>query len=370
MNGQNRNTFTEHPLITREQTYCLDRKLVTIHSEDRDVCAWPNSAFFEITLPQPLTNVQSIRLIESNFPSINDVFTTIKQNTKMSFSVTIAGTTHLLQITIEQGLYSPVQIVNELTNRMNNAVSSLVTPGYTNFVVIYNEVNQKIWFGNKQHQFTLLCDKIEEYSDPTNSSYVNCQVLPPNEINQCKSTKWGLPYFLGFNKEPYIATQTPLSTPLNYEYKNATFDPFYNWLPGGGYYVVAPNVINTLGENVFYLDMFEYNQMDELQPYPIRINSTKNNTYGGKVNSSFAKIPFLGVPVSQYFDSRNSLLQNFSHFYPPLERVSKLKFRFRYHNGNLVSFSNNDFSFTLQFDCFRDEIARDLKLRVPAQYRM
>jgi hypothetical protein len=253
---------------------------------------------------------------------------------------------------------------------MNNAVSSLVTPGYTNFVVIYNEVNQKIWFGNKQHQFTLLCDKIEEYSDPTNSSYVNCQVLPPNEINQCKSTKWGLPYFLGFNKEPYIATQTPLSTPLNYEYKNATFDPFYNWLPGGGYYVVAPNVINTLGENVFYLDMFEYNQMDELQPYPIRINSTKNNTYGGKVNSSFAKIPFLGVPVSQYFDSRNSLLQNFSHFYPPLERVSKLKFRFRYHNGNLVSFSNNDFSFTLQFDCFRDEIARDLKLRIPAQYRM
>jgi hypothetical protein len=368
MNGQNRNTFTEHPLIPREQTYCLDRKLVTIHSEDRDVCAWPNSSFFEITLPQPLTNVQSIRLIESNFPSINDVFTTIKQNTKMSFSVTISGTTHLLQITIEQGLYSPVQMVNELTNRMNNAVSSLVTPGYTNFVVIYNEVNQKIWFGNKQHTFTLLCDKIEEYSDPTNSLYVNCQVLPPNEINQCKSTKWGLPYFLGFNKEPYLATQTPV--PLNYEYKNATFDPFYNWLPAGGYYVVAPNVINTLGENVFYLDMFEYNQMDELQPYPIRINSTKNNTYGGKVNSSFAKIPFLGVPVSQYFDSRNSLLQNFSHFYPPLERVSKLKFRFRYHNGNLVSFSNNDFSFTLQFDCFRDEIARDLKLRIPAQYRM
>ena len=74
MNGQNRNTFTEHPLIAREQTYCLDRKLVTIHSEDRDVCAWPNSAYFEITLPQPMTNVQSIRLIETNFPSINDVF--------------------------------------------------------------------------------------------------------------------------------------------------------------------------------------------------------------------------------------------------------------------------------------------------------
>jgi hypothetical protein len=128
-------------------------------------------------------------------------------------------------------------------------------PGYTNFVVIYNEVNQKLWFGNKQDPFTLLCDKIEDYSDPNNSQYVNCQVLPPNEISYCKNTKWGLPYFLGFNKEPYVATQTLV--PLNNEYKNAIFDPFYNWLPAGGYYVVAPNVINTLGENVFYLDMFE-----------------------------------------------------------------------------------------------------------------
>jgi hypothetical protein len=200
--------------------------------------------------------------------------------------------------------------------------------------------------------------------------YINCRVLPPNELIQCRNTKWGLPYFLGFNKEPYIAIQTPATTPLNYEYKNAAFDPFYNWLPGGGYYIESPNVINTLGETVFYLDMFEYNQMDELQPYPRRVNSTTNNTYGGRVNSSFAKIPFLGVPVSQYFDSRNSLLQNFSHFFPPLERISKLKFKFRYHDGSLVSFSNNDFNFTLQFDCFRDEIARDLKLRVPAQYRM
>ena len=370
MNGQNRNTFIEHPLITREQTYCLDRKLVTIHSEDRDVCAWPNSALFEITLPQSLTNVQSIRLIESNFPSINDVFTTIKQNTKMSFSVTISSSTHFLQITIEQGLYSPVQMANELTNLMNKAVSDAIVPGYNNFVVIYNDVNQKLWFGNKTDPFTLLCDKIEEYSEASNSAYTNCQVLPPNEISYCRNTKWGLPYFLGFNKESYVATQTPVSVPLNNEYKNATFDIFYNWLPGGGYYVVAPNVINTLGENVFYMDMFEYNQIDELQPYPRRINSTTNNTYGGKVNSSFAKIPILGVPVSQYFDSRNSLLQNFSHFYPPLERVSKLKFKFRYHGGNLVNFSNNDFSFTLQFDCYRDEIARELKLRVPAQYRM
>ena len=32
-----------HPLIQREQTYVLNRKLVSIHSEDRDYAKWPNS---------------------------------------------------------------------------------------------------------------------------------------------------------------------------------------------------------------------------------------------------------------------------------------------------------------------------------------
>ena len=371
MNGQNRNIYTEHPLIAREQTFALDRKLVTIHSEDRDIAAWPSSSHFEITLPEPITNIQSIRLIESNFPSINDVFTTIKQNTKMSFSVTISSSVYNLHIEIQSGLYSPIQMANEITNCMNNAVANMVPPifpGYDKFTVIYNEVNQRLWFGNKEHKFSILADKIEEYSDPSNNLYVNCRVLPPNEINHSRNTKWGLPYYLGFNKELYTATYS--SKNIDLYYKNPAFDPFYLWLPAGGYYIIPPNVINTLGDNVFYLDMFEYNQMNELHPYPRKTNSTVNNSYGGRVKSAFAKIPILGVPVSQYFDSRNSLLQNMSHFFPPLERVSKLKVRFRYHDGTLVNFSNNDLSFTLQFDCYRDEIARDLKIRVPLQYNM
>jgi hypothetical protein len=369
MFGQNKNTYTEHPLIAREQTYCLDRKLVTIHSEDRDVCAWPNSAHFEVMLPQAITNVQSIRLIETNFPSINDVFTTVKQNTKMSFTVTIEEVIYKLQIVIHTGLYAPILMANELTNLMNKAVSELILPGYDGFTVIYNEVNQKLWFGNTKNTFTLLCDKIEDYSEPSNSIYTNCQVLPPNEVDHCRNTKWGLPYFLGFNKEKYVAKETSIFLPTDLEYRNASYDPLYHWLPPGGFYLIPPNIINTLGETVFYLDMYEYNQIDELHPYPRRVNSTKDSSYGGRVNSAFAKIPFLGVPVSQYFDSKNALLQNFSHFYPPLERVSKLKFKFRYHDGKLVDFSNNDYSFTLQFDCYRDEIARELKIRVPVQYR-
>ena len=36
------------PLISREQNYVLDRKLLTVHSEDRDISKWPNSNEFEI----------------------------------------------------------------------------------------------------------------------------------------------------------------------------------------------------------------------------------------------------------------------------------------------------------------------------------
>ena len=361
----NRNVYTEHPLIERQQTFVLERKLVTIHSEDRDVCAWPNSSFFEITLPQQVTNVQSIRLIESNFPSVNNVFSNTNQNTKMTFYLNSIGSEYT--ITIDTGFYSPFQLANELTNKMNQAVSST----YTEFVVIYHEVNQKIWFGNKSETFTLIFNKTENYSVSSNI-YENCKVLPPNDLSTCMSTKWGLPYYLGFNREEYN-NPTATTTNLNYEYKKAT-DPDYTWLqvtaPGTGYYIVAPNVISIFGETAFYMDLVKYNDMDELMPYPRRTNAAIDNSYGGRVNSAFAKIPILGIPVSQYFDSRNSMLQNMSQFFPPLERLSKIKIRLRYHDGRLVDFSNCDFNFTLEFDLYRDEMARDLKLRVPAQYRM
>jgi hypothetical protein len=364
MNGlQNRNAYTEHPLIAREQTYVLERKLVTIHSEDRDVCSWPHSSMFEITLPQQLTNVQSIRLIESNFPSVNNVFTNSNQNTKLTFTLTSGSSTGTYTITIDDGFYAPNQLANELTNKMNQAVST----SYNEFVVIYHEVNQKIWIGNKTESFVLNFDKRENYYDSNGNLYDNCRVLPPNELSTCMNTKWGLPYYVGFNKDVYTSTQTLV--PLNYEYKKNT-DPDYNWLPAGGYYHVAPNVINIFGETVFYMDLFNYNDMDELMPYPRRTNASVNNNYGGRVDSAFAKIPILGIPVCQYFDSRNSMLQNMSQFFPPLERISKVKIRLRYHDGRLVDFSNCDFNFTLQFDCYRDEMARDLRLRIPAQYRM
>ena len=74
-----------HPLIQREQTYVLNRKLVSIHSEDRDYLKWPNSNNFGIDLGQGYHNVESIRLVDYSFPSNNYTFSNEYQNTKLSF---------------------------------------------------------------------------------------------------------------------------------------------------------------------------------------------------------------------------------------------------------------------------------------------
>lgn len=74
-----------HPLIQREQTYVLNRKLVSIHSEDRDCLKWPNSNNFGIDLGQGYHNVESIRLVDYSFPSNNYTFSNEYQNTKLSF---------------------------------------------------------------------------------------------------------------------------------------------------------------------------------------------------------------------------------------------------------------------------------------------
>ena len=69
----------------------LDRKLISFHSVDRDIKQWPYANHFEITLPTPLLNIQSMRLINISIPSNQYVFSNEYQNTKFSFTVDVSG---------------------------------------------------------------------------------------------------------------------------------------------------------------------------------------------------------------------------------------------------------------------------------------
>ena len=119
-----------HPLIPRDQTYVLERKIVSIHSYDRDIQKWPNANHFEIELPQSLTNIQSMRLLQISLPNNQYVFSNCYQNTKLQF--TFLGISYI--ITISEGSYTPDQLAIEIATKMNQVA------GVTSFVCTYNSV--------------------------------------------------------------------------------------------------------------------------------------------------------------------------------------------------------------------------------------
>jgi hypothetical protein len=389
------NVNNQHQLIRRQNTYVLDRKLVTIHSEDRDINKWPQSNHFEVELPETLSNVQSLRLVEIQLPTNQYVFSNNQQNTQLQFYI-ILGNSFLptevylalynninnpYTITIQEGFYSPDEMAYELENLMNQSISdylltdpssvSIGATTYTNFKVRYDKVGQKMFFGNTRDNFRLPFNVKVDYSVQCNSIVTEHQ--SPNVWEQY--TKWGLPSYLGFQKENYTTTETSGNVLFNYDTSNVWLTPDASGvvlLPGANYYayyIASPNTISIFGDSAIYMEFDKFNTIDELKPYVERTNNTYQNDYNGRVNSAFAKIPVTANgQSSQIFDSRNGFLQNVSQYHPPIDKIKKAKFKFRYHDGRLVDFKDNNFNFTIAFNQLKDEIARDYIVRVPEEY--
>jgi len=305
-----------HPLIPRQQTYLLDRKQVSIHSVDRDVRKWPNANHFEIVLPEAMTNVQSMRLTDYSMPVNFYTFATSYQNTKLNFRLkptdptdgviytALAGNwNNPYVVTISEGFYLPEQMANELTCLFNKAINDyLISLGvagtYDRFKVVYHDVQKKFWFTNDKDQFYLDFTRAEEFD------LTNCE--QPTVYSQY--TNWGLGFNLGFDKSsvPITTSATPVmyesqpyvndvgkGIPLQFCYlgndaaTNTIATPSSTTKPI--YYVTAPKVQGLLGDNVIYMEVKRYNQMDELVPFVEATSNLYNNDYGGVVNSAFAK---------------------------------------------------------------------------------
>ena len=345
-------------LIRNEQNYVLDRKMLSIHSEDRDISKWKSSSNFEIMMPEPLLNVQSLRLVEISLPCDLYTFSGKYQNTKIKVMV---GAINSI-ITIEDGLYTPNQLANELTNLLNLGFSD------TSFNVLYNEVSHKFWFGHTDASFILNFDQKLSYSDVSGICYENPGVWD-------YYTKWGLPSYLGFNKEAYASSNTTPVPKTNYNSTAGTTSNIWKDTSGTASitnYVIAPLPAKLQGDAAIYMEVEKYNSMDELYPYSRHTTSTYNNDFFGHVNSAFAKIPIQtlqtndGDSINTYRqESKYLFLMNATHYDPPLERLSKLKFKFRYHDGRLVDFQDIPFDFTIEFNMLRNEISRKYNVREP-----
>jgi hypothetical protein len=367
-------------LIQRDQYFLLDRKILTIHSEDRDVSRYPNSNLFDIRLPEDLINVQSIRLVNSAFPSFQYVFSNEYQNTKLMVELigNISDTGNadektalqdavFFEIQIEEGFYTPQLLIVEIENKLNQAVTDyLLSNGldeithdailpYNKFTVRYNEVQHKIMIGNTRDPFSILAEVKLAYT-------VSCG---QKEV-WTSPEKWGLPYYLGFDKKKYnsVAEDT---VHITYETPSLWMSPTADAEINKVWLVKSPNLLNIMGENAIYMEIEGHNTIQELAPYPSKTNSLTNTVHSGG-QYAFAKIPYTQMSFSVVFDSRNAFLTNIAFYERPIEKLRNLKFKFRLHDGRLVDFRNINHTFSLEFTCLKDEINRILSVRKHGTY--
>jgi hypothetical protein len=372
------NLSSSHPIIPNLQQYMLHYKFITINSDDRDIKKYPNSSEFEIELPQDYVNVQTVKLNSWSFPHKYDVFSESRNNTTLIFevapyysasSVIYLAPSSTFTIQIEDGSYSPIQMATELTNKMNLVVTEYIKSinslalNYVDFVVKYHEVNQKLWFGNNNSEFTLN-NGSSVYADLLLASNTACS----KRSNYTQYINWGLPYFLGFKQFDSTSIETT--------------DKFYyldnpEWLTktAVGFTAAGPCVLKAdcktdlNGPSHFYMEISGMNNVDETMPMSSpKINETEfmsklnTNDTNGIVNSCFAKIP---VPTSPHTDWVNTQASSYMIYNPPAEKVRRLRIKIRYHNNAPVNFDNFEFSFMLQLGLFMSQNERKYNVYVP-----
>lgn len=405
---------TSHPLIPNSNQYFLEKKYVSIHSEDRDIIRYPNSAEFEITLPQDYLNVASARLFSWSFPANYNVFSSLNYNISMTFKMLtlynprdhgviddpvadgiyaalLAYQDGEILFTIEPGFYNPDQMLLELTNKFNDAMTRIIdrfflepenlepyagikvlfdeSGGYQRFKVVYNAVSQKLWFGNNADRFVLTNESNIYLSRAAVAGNCLRKGLLPELAN------WGLPAYLGFTRCNAIAQTADeylevlrlrgITSIINFglrdgvnrvnEFSLREEDGYWllpDMVGADVYFLEAPFKISFMGPAYMYMEIEGWNCLDETSPYNLSTYTVHNNQTNGVVSSSFAKIPIPTTPISQWFDSE---MGSYKYWNPPAERLRKLCLKIRYHNGTLVEFGQFEYSFVLELNVLRPQ---------------
>ena len=375
----NLNLENNRQLIASQDNYVLDRKLLTVHSEDRDIAKWTHVNEFEITCPQSYVNIQSMRLVDISIPYIFYNFSNDLQNTKFSFT---RGGDPSLTVTIDSGYYTGELLAKTMTYKMNLESELQLGTAYNYFYVIYNTVTNKITIANNHENFDLLFNVQETYDISCQSN----QSCPSNLLSQQsiisyynRYNKWGFPAYIGFTcKQTYSSSQCADISGLLL----ASVEPPSSWTTSVPKYCVeSPYILDITGETVIYFEVEKYNHYDELIPwadsskatlherdpkfYAINTEPKYVSLRGSGTNSAFAKIPIsINMLPPQILDVRNGIV----HYEPPIERISKFKFRFRYHDGKLVNFQNIEINFTLEINQLKNEVIKRRNIRIPAAY--
>ena len=343
-------------------------------------------------MPEDITNIYSLRLINWTFPSNYNSFSQFSSNILLLFYISkpynpganmvfnpleqaiftalFESTNVLFEFTIQEGFYNPTQMVTELQNKFNfvvtqrikkyliaNSLTALLTQfeaqgGYTKFIIVYNSVGQKIWYGNTSDEFIIANEAISLIDTLADNLFCASKAQLP------EFDSWGLPANLGLSRCNTTsisikdsATGEPFTPRFFYGDVNPGDNGFWllpdPTLTGSVvYFIEPPYKINFMGPAYFYMELANNNCIDETSPYAVNKFTLTTNITNGITNAAFAKIGVPTTPISQWFD-RESL--PYKMYWPPADRMRKLNVKFRYHNGQLVNFGAFPYSFTIEF---------------------
>lgn len=361
---------TNHPLIPRKNNVMIEKKHVTVHTEDRDtrlksdgVTPIENQNNFSIQLPDNLENIAYVQLKNIQIPTYYVNIAEKYKNNKINVSY---GVEEEYTIVIPDGFYTPSLLLTQIYTLTfkdygTGNITSFIDPiSFELGKFIFSTNNSKLsnvsitlTFNNITYENIQFCNSRE--SDLTH-----------NYSNVTK--KWGLGYILGFDK-------------------CETFKINYN---GSGNISIITindniledndlnNIILTSPQNdvrldylkTIYLEVNDFNVISEKKPDIGNRNNTFNSGYNGLGGAALAKIPVPGIAdgitpgfnllstlvPSEFLETRKLFLNSFD------TRVHKLTFKFRDHNGSLIDFGDQDFTFTLEFGLVREVPNRSLNI--------
>ena len=317
----------------------ISTRMVTIHTEDRDILKYPFENSFEIVLPTVLKNTLSVELFDIMLPTFYYNVSDYLQNTKLWFSLPLYFTDPV-EISIPSGRYAPDDISIVIGNHLNAATSTKLRnlgvyassdSQYIHFSVSYSAIERKFAFHNTQSSFILWFDKPPTLyeSGEQQQQQIDCWKMLKN---------WGLGYNLGFYKNAYEAEIDVSISP------SGTGPSASNT-----FRIVSINIADFDMFNTIYMEIDTFNWIDEIRPYSIGTTDFYNNDFTGNVNNAFAKLTLLS---GDGLNSKYVPVEKFKRVLPHvIEKIGRLKFKFRYHNGMLVDFKHQSFNFSLKFEC-------------------
>ena len=248
--------------------------------------------------------------------------------------------------------------------------------------MIIDSVTTKFNFANLADEFEIITDKDNYYSievvniinsipspedSNTYQANLDTSLFLPRKTNDCAEVdyyaddlKWGLPVYLGLTGQE-VATEYKwdtgefrsvpgynLPTYSYYSRNSSNYQPFKRKADGyaqASIFVTVPKFqLDVKGEPYFFMDLDTLNCLDEIIPYKDNTFSNVNNISTGNPNSAFAKLP-LSILDDVAYGGSQPMSKNYT---PPLNRLSKISIRLRFHNGRPVKFGVQPFSFVLQ----------------------